>query len=328
MNFNPLDLLKLGGQSFVTQTAYIKIRDLRSMGDAGLNLSKADKATGGSASGLKGLNNLPGGNLVGKQLDSLKEKAQDAAKNAAGSAISGVVGDSIGGMIGGALGLKSGPGTADDYDKVFKVQFNPISLQISSQGGGEIVQKSAYAQSKAGTTIEMSVTMPHVEMAVQLIFDGLTDNYKAFAGDLANFSSTNLVNEGVGLAEGMVSDALGGTKAVGVQSVVEGFIGAMRNKYTRQVCFEWGDLYYEGELKSINATYTMFDSVGRPVRAKVNMAIYLEDENVNNTDMGHWESAYDEIFAGGSVDLSGEKMLGNVMGDGKVLGTAKSILNF
>ena len=143
-------------------------------------------------------------------------------------------------------------------------------------------------------------------------------DYKAFATGLANFSTTNLINEGYGLVTDLLSEKKGGENVVSIQSAVEGFVGAMRNNFTHQVCFEWGDMYYEGELKSINTTYTMFDSVGRPIRAKVNIAIYLQDENITNGDMGYWETAYEKVFKNGSVDLSG----------GTAKNVAKSLLNF
>ena len=315
MAFNPSDLLKLGAESFTTATAYVKIRDLRSLGNEGIKLVAAEKASGGSALGMSGLNKIPGAN---KAVDNLKNKATEAAA----AAVSQVGGSTIGSMLGNLVGSKLGINglTNDDYDKVFKVQFNPSSLQLSGQGGGEVVQKSSYAQSKEGTTIEVCKTKPHLEMSVQLIFDGVGEQtYKSFASDLANFSSTNIINQGLDVISSAVSQKLlGGSEGITVQQAVEGFVGAMRNKYTRQVCFEWGDLYYEGEMKSVNATYTMFDSVGRPVRATCNMSIYLQDENVTNSDLGYWETAYDEVFGGGSLDLSG----------GKALTAAKSLLNF
>ncbi|MBQ6442999.1 MAG: hypothetical protein IJJ13_10480 [Lachnospiraceae bacterium] len=314
--FNPADLLKLGAESFVTQPAYIKIKDCRSMTEDEFKAYNAELAKGGgSPLGL----DIPGGDKLNNVVNNLKDKAQDAAKNAVSSVVGGGALGALGGLIGGKLGI--GGARNDKYDKVFKVQFNPSSLQISSQGGGEIVQKTSYANGKKNSagSIEMSVTMPHVEMSVQLIFDSLTDNYKAFASDLANFSTTNLINEGLNLVDNLVGEKLlGSSSGIGVQGAVEGFVAAMRNKYTRQVCFEWGDLYYQGEFKSVNATYTMFDSVGRPVRAKVNMSIYLQDESVSNGELGHWESAYDEVFGNGSVNLGG----------GTAMNVAKSVLNF
>ncbi len=321
--FNPMDLLKLGAESFATAPAYVKIKDCRKLTEEAFSKEKAEKAAGGSALGSK----IPGGDKLNGAVNNLKDKAGEAAKKAVSQVAGGGLLGSIGGLIGNKMGI--GQASNDDYDKVFKVQFNPSSLQISSQGGGEVVQKSVYANAKKGEpgSIEMGVTMPHVEMSVQLMFDGLTSNYKAFASDLANFSTTNLIDEGLDLVGGFVSNRLGSGTDLTVQAAVEGFIAAMRNAYTRQVCFEWGDLYYEGELKSVNATYTMFDSVGRPVRAKVNMSIYLQDESVSNSDLGYWETAYDTVFENGSVDLGGTTIFGKKI-SGSTMTGVKSVLNF
>lgn len=306
------DLLKLGGESLTTAPAYIKIYDSRDMKERTFEKRMAEKLSGSNALGM----NIPGSNVLNGAMDKLKDQAMNTAK----SAISQVAGDGLLGTLGNMVGSKLGIGSLqnDKYNKIFKVQFNPSSLQLSSQGGGEVVQKSSIAGSKKATSIEMGVTSPHVELSVQLIFDSLTANYKAFAADLANVSSTNLINEATDLAGDLLATkVLGGNGGIGVQAAVEGFIAAMRNEYTREVAFEWGDLYYMGEFKSVNATYTMFDSVGRPVRAKVNMAIYLEDEKVTNSDLGIWETAYDTVFENGSINLGGTA-IGNA---------AKSIIN-
>ncbi len=297
--FDPATLLKLGAESFVTAPAYIRIKDKRPPKD--FVKKKADKMSGSAAAG--------GGGLGGKLAGNLANKATNAAKSAVTQvAGSGALG-SLGGWIGGKLGMSSLSSftKGDGYDKVFKVQFNPSSLQISSLGGGDLVQKTDYSSKDGqGGKVAMELTKAHIEMSVQLIFDSLSDNYKAFASDLANFSSTNLINEGLNLANNVVGEKLLGNSGIGVQAAVEAFIAAVRNPGTRLVCFEWGDMYYKGELKSVNATYTMFDSVGRPVRAKVSMSIYLEDENISERDLGVWEVAYHDAFEGEkALDLSG-----------------------
>ena len=311
--FNPADLLKLGAESFATAPAYVKIKDDRPMDEKSFDKKNAEKASGGSAGA-----NIPGGSAV----NNLKNKAEGAAKKAVSQVGSSGLLGALGGKIGGKLGMNELEN--DGYDKVFKVQFNPASLQISSMGGGEIVQKTDLTK-KQGTSgkIEMGTTQPHVEMSVQLIFDGLSANYKAFASDLANFSTSNLINEATDLAGDLIGEKLlGGSAGISVQAAVEGFIAAVRNPYTRKIAFEWGDMYYRGEFKSVNATYTMFDSVGRPVRAKVSMSIYLQDTSVTDSDLGYWEMAYDQVFEDeknkDGVNLSG----------GTGMNVAKSILNF
>ena len=313
------DIYQMVGGSFVHTDAYIKIRDLRSLGDDAISLMDSEKASGQAAAGFTGLPPVVS-KVAGKQLNDLKEQAANAAKSAAAKGISSVVGTGLGDINSKKLKLGGGPRN-DDYDKIFVVQFNPSSLRISSQGSGLYTQKNNYGASAGTTSIEMAVTKPHVELSVQLIFDSLEHTYRAFASDLGNLSTTNLIDTGVDLAMRAVTTAnkLGGNEGLGVQPAVEGFVGAMRNKYTRQVCFEWGDLYYEGELKSINATYTMFDSVGKPVRAKVDMSLYLLDDKVKGGDMGHWEQAYDLIFKNSNVLDLGGSAIGNA---------AKSLINF
>ncbi len=305
--FDATSLLKLGAESFTTATAYIRIKDER---EARAFSKKKGEKMGGSA--------LAGGAGV---MGQLANKANNAAKSAVTQVTgSGVIG-TLGNMIGDKLGLNMNAFTkGDGYDKVFKVQFNPSTLQISSMGGGEIVQKTDYASTDGkGGKVELGTTKAHIEMSVQLLFDSLTENYKAFAADLANFSSTNLINEGLDLVDSVVSEKLlGGNVGIGVQAAVEAFIAAVRNPGIRMVCFEWGDLLYKGELKSVNATYTMFDSVGRPVRAKVVMSIYLEDESVTEKDLGVWEAAYNEVFGGDKFLNMGGSGIGNA---------AKSIFN-
>ena len=71
----------------------------------------------------------------------------------------------------------------------------------------------------------------------------------------------------------------------------------MRNENTREICFEWGEFKYEGLLSRINATYKMFDINGNPIRAEVDMVMYLLDmEVMGNKGVDYWEDAYYDAF--------------------------------
>ena len=98
-------------------------------------------------------------------------------------------------------------------------------------------------------------------------------------------------------------DMLTGNVSVSVQQTVEAFIAIMRNENCRMVCFEWGDLKYEGSLRRLNTEYTMFDITGAPIRAKVRMSIYLvetSDSVLRDYSNGHWFDAYHEAFIMGN----------------------------
>lgn len=58
---------------------------------------------------------------------------------------------------------------------------------------------------------------------------------------------------------------------------VEGMLAAVRNPFTRQVSFHWGELYYRGRVTEIQAEYEMFGRDGSPVRARVDLTIALSD---------------------------------------------------
>lgn len=48
---------------------------------------------------------------------------------------------------------------------------------------------------------------------------------------------------------------------------------SFRNPYTRYISFSWGNQFYEGELKDLKITYTMFSNKGEPIQASVGVSI-------------------------------------------------------
>lgn len=58
---------------------------------------------------------------------------------------------------------------------------------------------------------------------------------------------------------------------------VEGLLAAVRNPFTRQASFNWGEMYYKGRVTGIQVSYEMFSKDGVPVRAKVSLTMKLED---------------------------------------------------
>ncbi|MBO5292136.1 MAG: hypothetical protein J6B10_03025 [Lachnospiraceae bacterium] len=58
---------------------------------------------------------------------------------------------------------------------------------------------------------------------------------------------------------------------------VEGFLAAVRSPFTRQVSFNWGELYYKGRITGIQVSYEMFTGSGVPMRAKMDITMALSD---------------------------------------------------
>lgn len=131
------------------------------------------------------------------------------------------------------------PSTAEETKKI-KVQFNPASLDLSVDGGGTKTKKDITGAKTSKKKIKTEPNMPaNANMSVNLIFDRTI------------YIDANVMPE------------------------VEGFLAILKNPYTRQINFHWGNLYYKGRLTSVNADYTMFQPSGIPVRANVTLRMEI-----------------------------------------------------
>lgn len=58
-----------------------------------------------------------------------------------------------------------------------------------------------------------------------------------------------------------------------VQSDVQQFLALVQDPYVRQVAFCWGDLSYKGLLKNVETEYVLFNALGNPTRATINLTL-------------------------------------------------------
>ena len=203
---------------------------------------------------------------------------------------------SIGDMITGAIASKMGVDLgSDDYDKSIQVQFNPSSIRLRSNAGDDDVQITNYTQDDRG--IGHGAMDIHVEMSVVLTFDQIS-NTAAFQQDLLGLAtSTSALGS---TAKNMLKNAIMGGSTIPLQTTVEAFISILRTLSPAAVCFEWGDLKYEGMLRQVNSNYTMFDMNGNPVRAEVGLMIYLVESATQDYSNGYWYDVYYETFIEGN----------------------------
>ncbi len=222
--------------------------------------------------------------------------------------------------------------------KIYTVQFNPSSLQLSAHGGGR-VQKTKFntvTDNDGKPVIDPDTGKPKVvaggvsygpasttiSLSVSLLFDAV-DIQGAFMADKFNISPSALIGD-LGKAinyntnrkdeDGKKTDE--SNKKTSVQPEVEGFIGALRNRYTRLISFHWGNMAYTGVLRSVNATYTMFDPLGQPVRARVDMTIMCADADIYPTSLQSWRDRYRKIYdttEGGISYVKGAQKVGNLL---------------
>ncbi len=179
--------------------------------------------------------------------------------------------------------------------KRYQVKFNPNSLHLSGHSGG-MVQKSEFGKDNG---LEYSRGSTTIMMSVQLLFDAC-DPQDAFMGDKSNLSPTSVAT---GAAKAFLSGT--GNKTITVQPEVEGFIGAIRNRYTRIITFNWGNISYSGSLRNVRAQYSMFNPTGDPVRATVDLSIMCaDDDELSGASLAVWQERYKSAFINGSESFA------------------------
>ncbi|MBO5551463.1 MAG: hypothetical protein J5966_05845, partial [Lachnospiraceae bacterium] len=182
----------------------------------------------------------------------------------------------------------------NSHTKVFVVQFNPSTLQLSGTSG-EYVQKVDFSNNVRQDEASYAPSETTINLSVSLLFDAC-DPQDAFMGDKLSLASPT------GAATGIAKTAMAatGNKKNSVQKEVEGFIGALRNRYTRLVTFHWGNISYSGILKGVEAQYTMFSVTGEPVRATVDMNIMCAHSTMYPNSLAVWQGRYKNAFGKGS----------------------------
>lgn len=167
-------------------------------------------------------------------------------------------------------------------DKFYHVQFNPSQMTLNASNLPKNVKDADSDESRS-----LAVEDPRLYLTVSLIFDEMRI-YDAFlwekftAGITAQSAANlkNFVKEGVG-------------KVWTVQDKVEGLVAALRNPYTRNVSFRWADFSFVGQLNTVQSSYTMFSSSGRPIRAQVQLRLQHE---MDPAMLNNWYRDYDNTF--------------------------------
>lgn len=135
-------------------------------------------------------------------------------------------------------GKGSEAGGQDGQKKEKKVQFNPSSLSFSFTGH-EVMRKKTDISKKDKKILgqaDAEESPDILSMSVRLIF----------------------------------------ARDSGVAGDVERFLAMVKNPYTRQIAFYWGNTGYQGVLRHVDAEYMYFDSSGTPTQATVNLTINLK----------------------------------------------------
>lgn len=205
-----------------------------------------------------------------------------------------------------------------DY-KTFTVQFNPSNIRIISRGGGMRPVSDFNANGESGG-IKMSGLKPYAEINISLMFDDC-NNADAFMLDKFVLSPTTTVKN----VASMVKASVQGEYTVRPQ--VEGFLGAMRNKYHRMVIFQWGNLRYWGVMNNIQGKYLMFNPSGEPVRAEVTITISSGSTEKDSLYKEFWQERYTQLVTELTTDSGGLTTLVGGTGGASFENPLNNILN-
>ena len=179
-----------------------------------------------------------------------------------------------------------------NYNRTFEVQFNPSTLHISGYAEEETLHADYVSSSNDELNCQKGMKT-QITLDVQLIFDQISLR-SAFLEDMLNISIDSIISSAA------KSVALGLSKKderkVTVQQEVEGFLSATRGPRTRRIQFAWNKLTYDGVLRNCSARYTMFDMAGQPIRAVVNLSLFLVDKNITSTNDGYWDKAFEKCW--------------------------------
>lgn len=126
-------------------------------------------------------------------------------------------------------------------DKMIKVHFNPTELDFSMEGSKSREEKVSVNPGKddkmAHAPAQEQIQQPRLK--IPLIFDNSLSAKR------------------------------------NVQNVVEGFLTMIEDFSVRRIDFSWGMLFYKGILESVSAEYQLFDALGNPLRAKVDLDLKI-----------------------------------------------------
>lgn len=168
--------------------------------------------------------------------------------------------------------------------KVFPFQVNPSSVKISA-GSTDSTKDSGKAKD---AEIPQRVGATNLYLSCSVIF---TSGVYAGIGMSSNMSSLGKM-EFHSLTDGHLSRG-GVFEEADVQSKVEGLISLMLEGKENEVMFCFGKTNFVGVLSNISYRYTLFDRLGKPLRAEVDIKI---EERIVGVSDSYWNEAFDKKF--------------------------------
>ena len=197
-----------------------------------------------------------------------------------------------------------------------EVQYNPNSIQFTTSAGK---QKDFRGLGDSGAqqlvTIERKAT---TFMSVQLTFEDVNIQ-DAFVRENLNPNVGNIKDMGANL----ITNLAGGYS---IKEKMEGLISLLISNKTRNMVFVWANMFFHGQLNSVDATYTMFNKIGEPIKGTVQLQLRQAASGQEYaTDIAYWNEAFQYAFADKTIATGLNNMAAGVSED--VSGAINNLLS-
>lgn len=186
--------------------------------------------------------------------------------------------------------LNQETGQISRTSRKYLVQFNPKDLILVAKGSCVKEKGGNTDNTESESKIKYGVLNADITLTVTLIFNQVNVE-DSFLWEKFRLDPNALI---AGTIKGIGNGVTG--REYTVQTEVEGFLAALRNRNRREIIFSWGDTEYRGILSSVNSTYKMFSVSGKPVHAEVTLVIDCTKDGVGKNSLGVWERYYREVF--------------------------------
>ncbi len=182
-----------------------------------------------------------------------------------------------------------------------EMQYNPSSIRMYSTGGRLINTQGA---GDMGARIRTNA-QTRTTLTAQLVFQQVNES------DAFWFEGINIAR-GINTAVNIAKTAFG--DGYTVQPQVEALLSLIHFKTAKQVIFFWSQMFFHGELVSVNANYQMFNKLGYPIKATVDITLQEPDDSLEyESDNLAWEQAFDQAF--GEAGISNVTKMANGISD-------------
>ena len=170
------------------------------------------------------------------------------------------------------------------------VQYNPSSLRMNTMGGR--ISKYTAVGNETPNSIQNTDKETSTYLTVQLVFEDI-NNADAFGKTTFSDATINTSNA----AEVAISTAANIREGYSVRRQTEGLMSLLMMKKTRQVIFVWNKMFFHGELLSVDINYTMFNKMGNPIKATVDLQIQQSNANATfASDLEYWNEVFEKAF--------------------------------